>query len=283
MGILLVIIASVMFGIFPSIQGSILQNGATPLGLVIVCNSFAGIFALAAGKIRRESFRLTGRQTASIALTGVLGLFLTDYLLNLTYTMIPVGFTTMIHFMYPTIVCIAMCVLFHEKITFGKIGAMIFSIAGLVFISGGGSNGSFTGILTALATAVTYSFYMISNDKSAASEVSLMARSFYLNLFVVAAACIFAGIRGNAVFPQTVCDWGLSALVGAMLSAAIMLLNAGIQRLGAGIASFINMLEPVTSLIVSILVFRYQVTATAILGCALIFVSLFLVTMKNGK
>lgn len=281
MGIILVAIASAMFGIYPSIQGSILQNGASPLGLVIVCNSFAGLFALAAGLIRRETFRLNLRQTGAMALTGVLGLFLTDYLLNLAYTMIPVGFTTMIHFMYPTLVCIAMCILFHEKITPGKIGAIAFSIVGLVLISGGGLSGSIAGILTALATAFTYCFYMISNDKSAASEVPLMVRSFYLNLFVVIAAVLLAAVRGGAEFPQSAGDWGLSLLVGVMLSTAVMLLNAGIKKLGAGVASFINMLEPVTSMVVSIIVFRYQVSAAAIAGCALILVSLVLVTVKK--
>lgn len=281
MGFLFVAIASAMFGIYPSIQGSILQNGASPLGLVIVCNSFAGLFALAAGMFRRESFRLNRRQTGAMALTGILGLFLTDYLLNLAYTMIPVGFTTMIHFMYPTLVCVAMCILFHEKITPGKIGAIACSIVGLILISGGGLSGSIAGILTALATAFTYCFYMISNDKSAANEVPLMARSFYLNLFVVIAASVLAVIRKDAVFPQSTGDWALSLLVGVMLSTAVMLLNAGIKKLGAGVASFINMLEPVTSMIVSIIVFRYQVSAAAIAGCALILISLVLVTAKK--
>jgi drug/metabolite transporter (DMT)-like permease len=60
-----------------------------------------------------------------------------------------------------------------------------------------------------------------------------------------------------------------------MLCAAIFLINAGVKKIGAGAASFINMTEPVTSLVVSALVYRYALTPMALAGCALIVGSLF--------
>lgn len=283
MGYLFVILASILLGSYPSIQEHVMTTGASPLGMVVVCNSTAGLTALIVGLIRKESFKLDKKMLISLILTGVLGLFLSDYLLNVSYTMIPVGFTTMIHFLYPSLVCMIMVFLFKEKLTKGKVGAIIISIVGLVLLSGGDFSGDKRGVLVALATAFTYSFYMISNDKSALSKVPLMARSFYLNLFVIIGAIITNIFTKSVVLPSGTVNIGLSVLVGVMLCTAIILLNGGISILGAGKSSFINMLEPITSLVVSTIVFRYTITVTAVLGSLLILGSLFLVTLGENK
>lgn len=206
---------------------------------------------------------------------------MTDYLLNVAYTMIPVGFTTMIHFFYPALVTMIMVVLFRENFTWKKLGAIVISIIGLALISGGDFSGKKIGIVIALMTAFTYAFYMIANDKTSARNVPLMVRSFYLNMFVVLTAIITNMVTKKAVLPVGAVNIGLSAMVGVMLCLAIVMLNAGISRLGAGKASFINMLEPITSLVVSTIVFKYTISLMAILGALLIIGSLILVA-KDG-
>lgn len=202
MGYLFVILASILFGSYPSIQEHVMTTGATPLGMVIVCNSVAGLSSLIIGLIRRESFKLDKKMFGSLALTGILGLFLTDYLLNTSYTMIPVGFTTMIHFLYPSLVCMTMVFVYKEKLTKGKVGAIVLSIVGLILLSGGDFSGDKRGVFVAIATAFAYGFYMISNDKSSVAKVPLMARSFYLNLFVAIAALITNIFTKSAVLPS---------------------------------------------------------------------------------
>ena len=208
---------------------------------------------------------------------------MTDYLLNVAYTMIPVGFTTMIHFFYPALVTMIMVILFKEKFTWKKLGAIVISIIGLALISGGDFSGNKIGIVIALITAFAYAFYMIANDKTSARNVPLMVRSFYLNLFVILTAIVTNVVTKKAVMPEGVVNIGLSILVGVMLCSAIVMLNAGISRLGAGKASFINMLEPITSLVVSTIVFKYTISVTAILGALLIIGSLILVAKGDDE
>ncbi len=283
MGILLVILASLLLGSYPSIQEYVMTTGASPLGMVIVCNSVAGLSALLVGLFKKENFKVSAKELAALALTGILGLFMTDYLLNVAYTMIPVGFTTMIHFFYPSLVTMIMVIVFKEKFTWKKLGAIVISIIGLALISGGDFSGHKMGIVVALITAFSYSFYMIANDKTSAGKVSLMVRSFYLNLFVVLTATITNMFTHKEVLPEGTVNIGLSALVGVMLCTAIVLLNAGISKLGAGKASFINMLEPITSLVVSTIVFKYTLSLMAILGALLIIGSLILITMGEEE
>ncbi len=283
MGIVLVVLASLLLGSYRSIQEYVMTTGASPLGMVIVCNSVAGLSALIVGVVKRENFKVNIRELGALALIGIFGLFMTDYLLNVAYTMIPVGFTTMIHFFYPALVTMIMVILFKEKFTWKKLGAIVISIIGLALISGGDFSGNKIGIVIALITAFAYAFYMIANEKTSARNVPLMVRSFYLNLFVVLTAIVTNMITKKAVMPNGAVNIGLSALVGVMLCLAIVMLNAGISRLGAGKASFINMLEPITSLIVSTIVFKYTISVTAILGALLIIGSLILVAKDDGE
>lgn len=273
MGYFIVIAASILFGIFPSIQKNVLACGVTPIALVIVCNSIACILALLLSLIQKKSIRVDRKQLISLILIGVLGLFTTDYLLDIAYTLIPVGYVTMIHFLYPTLVCASMCLFFHQKLTVYKGAAIALSVAGLILLAGGSFSGSILGIVVAGITSLSFAFYMIATDKTAAGKVDPMVRVFYTNLAVSATACIFS-TRMEVVMPQTPALWLECLLIGAMLFGATFLLNEGVKRIGAGSASFANMVEPVTSLVVSSLIYHYSFTALAILGCILIIGSL---------
>jgi drug/metabolite transporter (DMT)-like permease len=217
----------------------------------------------------------------------VIGLFLTDYLLNVAYTMIPVGYVTMIHFMYPSLVCIAMAVIFREKLNGWKAAAMVCSAAGLAFLAGGGFTGRPAGILVAFLTGVAYAFYMIASQRplqrgwAAGVHKSVLFQPFRGAHSTVRAA---AGADGGAmIFPRTGGAWLSCLAVGAMLCAGTYLINIGIIRLGAGTASFINMVEPITSLAVSAAVYRYRIGALNLLGCALILGSLAFAARGDSK
>ena len=277
------VLASVIYGCVPTLQENVMLSGASPLGLVIVCNSVAALAALIAGVIRKESFRLSGKTALSLLLTGAVGLFFTDFLLNLAYTLLPVGFVTMIHFLYPTIVCLIMAVCFREKLTKGKVGAIVFSVAGLILLSGGDFSGSWKGILVTLSTSFAYAFYIVANDRLPTGEVPLMARSFYLNLITAITGLCMNTVTHSVTLPHGAGNLAVSVLVGCLISTAVILLNAGIRKLGAAKAGFINMLEPVISLIVSAVVYRYSVTAAALVGSILILGSLLLITLEDRK
>ena len=203
--IISVIIASVLFGLFPSIQKLILANGTPPLVLVVCCNGVACLVGLAASIFRHRSLKLTRRQVPAIILVGFCGLFLTDYLLDIAYTLIPVGYVTMLHFMYPSLVCLFMALLFHERITKWKTLAIISSVIGLALLAGGGFSGSMAGIGIAVITSFTYVFYMIASDKTAARQIPVEVRLFYSNLVVTIAAGIFVIVSSGKtplVFPK---------------------------------------------------------------------------------
>ena len=106
MGYLAVILSSILFGIIPSIQENVMASGATPLAMVMINNGVACITALILSLVQRRRLLITRRQLLDLILIGAIGLFTTDFLLDVSYTLIPVGYVTMIHFLYPTLVVI---------------------------------------------------------------------------------------------------------------------------------------------------------------------------------
>lgn len=279
MGVLFVVLSSVLFGIYPSIQSRILTDGVSPSAQVFLSSVFSCFFSLFLCMIRRQSLKITRRQLFDLFLIGGIGLFATDYFLALAYTMLAVGYVTMIHFIYPSLVCIAMVLFFHERMRAGKVYAILLSFAGLSLLSCGSFSGSMSGIGIAVLSAVFYTCCMVSTERSSAADVSPLCRAFYTNLFMMPSNLILVlccqGLQHRSVhFPHASLDWILCVMVGAFVCAAVLFLNLGIQEIGAVPSSFISMIEPVTSLFLSAMLYHYSISAAALGGCVLILASL---------
>ena len=283
MGYLFVIIASVLFGTVPSVQEYVIRQGASPLGLVILCNSAASAAALMLAILRKESLRVSGKALLSLFLAGGIGLFLTDLLLNLAYARIPVGLTIMIHFLYPTIVSIAMMLVFGERFHFLKLGAILLSFGGLFCLFGGSLSADRSGMLAALASAFCYAFYVVSNDRLTRTETPVMVCAFYINLSSVVVALGLNAFAKTAAIPVSPAPFFLGITAGLMLCAGLILLAAGIKRLGASKSAFLNMLEPITSLILSSILEKTFPGWLTLVGSVLIVFSLTLYALCGRK
>ena len=107
-GIAALTAASLLLGIIPSLNKLILLDGMNSGSMVFF--NYLTVMAVTGIVIalRRQSFRVTGKQLAILLFTGALGLGATGFLLNLAYDRIPVGLATMLHFLYPTVVSVVM-------------------------------------------------------------------------------------------------------------------------------------------------------------------------------
>lgn len=276
MNILYVVLASIGFGVFPSIENVLLQHGDTPLAVSLVCMAVAGIIAFFCCLFGQKGLRVTKKNLLDLSLIGMIGFFFTDYLLAVAYTMIPVGFVTMIHFVYPVLVCIIMALFFKERLNGFKVIAIICAVSGLYMLTGESFSGSMWGVFIAFLTALFYAYYMIGSDRSSISTVAVWGRVFYTCFFAVVMGFCFGLATGTElIFPATIYDWLTGAAAGTVFCLSIYFLNKGICGLGASEASFINMLEPITSLLVSAAVYGYTITLSAWIGCGLIVSSLF--------
>lgn len=281
-GILALICASLILGSIPSANKYILLSGVSSGGIVFYSFLIVALGAALIILLTKKSLRVSMSQLVMLLVLGALGMGGTGFLLNLAYSFIPVGLATMLHFLYPSLVSIVMVVLFGQKMTYCKIGAIVISILGMFLIADLSGGIKLLGVIIALCSSCTYSFYMIGNEKGSINRLPLIVKLFYSS----AGACIIFGIQsytdlsiphGSIVYLLLFGVCGLGSLL------AFYLLTAGIKLIGASTASFFNMLEPVTSLVVSTLVYHDVPGIKTLLGCGLVLMSVLLVALDGVR
>lgn len=272
-GVLLCILAALLFGTAPILLNFILQAGVSKTGCLLLTKAGLMVISLLICRIKKYSLKVEGKKIICLMLMGVFGMGLTVLLLATAYEYIPVSTTMVIHFLYPTIVTLASACFFHKKLTRYSIGAIILSIAGMLCIStpSGGEGGQAIGYLFAILSALTYSFYIAGSEAIDTAHIRMPVVMFYMTLGAVSFLFVQMLITGDCVMPFSPVTW--AAQIGYMLviGAAFSLLNIGIAMVGGVDASFATLCEPVTSVILSVLIYHDPLSLLTIIGFLLIF------------
>lgn len=283
-GIIAVICASLLLGIIPSVNKLILLSGMSSGCIVFLTYLTSASGMLFIILIRREPFRVRPVQFFTLLFTGFSGLGMTGFLLNMAYELIPVGLATMLHFLYPSLVSVAMILFFRQRITLLKSGAILFSIAGMFLIADLSGGLKFAGILIALCSSLTYSFYFIINEKGCISVLPLTVKFFYVSVGSSLMFGILTFSRNEFSLPSSPAvgvELFLIAGLGSML--AFFLITYGIKKAGASTSSFLNMLEPITSLIVGSILYQEYPSLLSLAGCAFVLFSVLLAALDSSR
>lgn len=272
MSYLIVVISSILFGIIPSLQSLIMLGGASPVGTMTIAMSISTALSFVLSKLQKNTLCITKQQVFPILVSG-LCLCLTDLLLDISYTIIPVGLTTMIHFMYPTIVCIINVLFFKEKGNKKIIISIIFAIIGLFCLGTADLHINYFGIICALITAGTYGSYMILSGRSPLNSIPTQIFVFYVSLISSFIGWIIVCFS-HAAIPNLISNGWLVILSSTMLFSATFLLKVGIKRIGSTTASLLSVIEPVTSLLFSTIMYSYHLNIITLLGCMFLLLSL---------
>ena len=279
MNVLFIVFSAIFYGIEPSFITLALNSGGDAKFLVAFCSLMCAIFSLITCKVFKESIKVSFKQLILTIFCGIL-YFITNFLIELAYECIPVGLPTTIHFAYPTIVYIISVVFFKEKITSSRIISILLCIFGLLCISGLDGNISLYGIILALITAITYALYIVIIDKSELSNVSASTISFYSSIASFVCGLISArGLISQQI--QTMDGYINYAIIASLFFfLATILINVGLKKVGSSLSTVLMVIEPMTSLITSTIIFKYNITAMNVVGCLLIVLSIIVATRK---
>ena len=269
-------LSAIIFGLMPLLTKIIIVRGATSLTIPFFRVFYVTIVLFFVLKIKKIDLHLEKRDLLSVILTSIFGSGLTIIILNESYNYVDTGIATSLHFLYPLFVAILCCFFYGEKIKKKQIISLSFALVGIIcFMSKG--NGSLFGYLLAIASGLTYAFYLVKMDKSGLVKMNALKLSFYLALFTTIEIFTMNLFMQEVVFKMDALSYGL-LLVLALSSSflATVLLQKGVLLLGSTRASFICLLEPVTSMIVGILWLNEAFTFNKGLGGLAIIVSLII-------
>ena len=269
-------LSAIVFGLMPLLTKIIIARGATSLTIPFFRVFYVTIVLFFVLKIKKIDFHLEKRDLLSVMLTSIFGSGLTIIILNESYNYVDTGIATSLHFLYPLFVAMLCCFFYGEKIKKKQIISLSFALVGIIcFMSKG--NGSLFGYFLAIASGLTYAFYLVKMDKTGLVKMNALKLSFYLALFTTIEIFTINLFMQDVVFKMDAIDYVL-LLVLALSSSflATVLLQKGVLLLGSTRASFICLLEPVTSIIVGILWLNEALTFNKGLGGLAIIISLII-------
>ncbi len=216
---------------------------------------------------------LTRRQLGAVAVLGIV-MALSSLLLFLAYNYMEAGIASTILFVYPIMVAAIGVVCFHEKLTAMTVLCIALAVGGIALLYTGGEGGatlSAVGTLIVIASALSYSIYIVGVDRPILHGVATLRLTFYLLGFGSLLFIARVTAMGNLTVPTHWTMWG-NLLCLALFPTVISFIctTKAVQYIGATPTAILGALEPVTAVIIGICVFGETLTPGETLGLVLI-------------
>lgn len=282
-GYLAALLSSATFGLIPLFTVPLMRMGMSTEPILFYRFLFAALLVALVMVIRGMSFKLRERRYI-LTLLGLGTLyFCSAFFLIEGYRSMTSGMATVIHFMYPIMVALLMLVLFRQKMSGRGVVALVLAFCGVILLSGlltEGAVGQSTSLWSIGKVAFSgfcYAMYIVVVNKSGIGAVPMWRFSFYLMLICALFFAFFATAKGSMVLPDKGAEWGLLILLGLVPTViSNLLLVMAIPRIGSTATSIMGVMEPLTAVVVGVLVLGERITLTIGLGMGVILIAVWL-------
>jgi len=271
-GFILVILSAVVFGMIPLIVRSVNACGSNSIMTSFLRFLLSLLPLYLSVRAKKSNLKITKEEALKILLIAVCGFGGTSVLLFLSYTYIPTGMATTIHFVYPVFVIFGSILFLKQKISPMKLVCVALCFGGiLLFYNGGDGALDPLGMLFAFASGITYSFYIVYLDFSGLAKMEPTRMIFYMNTFSALMVGSLAVATGSFTLDISLKGWILALLLAISVSfLAVRSFQMGVRYIGPQNAAILSTFEPITSLVVGILVYQEVLTLAGVIGCVLI-------------
>ncbi len=281
------ILAGASYGTNPLFAKPLLQAGLGVPEMLFFRYSISALLMLAWLLLRRESLRVNFKQLRLLILLGLL-FSCSSLFLFLSYLYIPSGLATTLVYLYPVFVALTMVALriYPGWQTWLSIIATFLGIILLAKPTEGAAIG-LPGILLAIASALSYAFYLvIVNRSKRIRNISEHVLTFFALLTGTALFSILLVCNGNyaAGNLDSVLDWGCViglAVFPTMISMLTLALST--RYIGPTKTSVLGVFEPITAIMIGTLIFGEQLTMQMIAGIAICVGAIVFMVLKPGK
>lgn len=280
------IISSSTFGLIPLFALPALHSG---VGLESVMLYRFGISTLAIGGyllFRKKSLRINLKEAITLFFLGVFYAF-TALCLTSSYMYIPSGVATTIHFLYPVIVSAVMILFFRERVSKTVLGASLLSLAGVWLLSIGESNGAINikGLTLVLSTVVTYALYIIGVNKSIVAKMDGLKMTFYVLLFAYIVFIFNLLLTGKNITPIPNLETGINLFLLAIIPTLVsdFTLILAIQHIGSTRTAVLGCMEPVTAVVMGVVVLHEQMGVVQCAGIGVILLAVTSVILASNR
>lgn len=235
---------------------------------------------------KRQSFSITKKETSILVALGIL-FAMSSLTLFLSFHYMGAGIACTLLFVYPVMVAVMMTVFFKEKLTIITILSIILALSGIALLYKGNDGDvlNITGVILVMISSLTYAIYIIVVNKSPL-RISSVKLTFYVLLFGVISLIIYslAGDQNNYIQMLTTPEMWFYALILALFPTVIslLLMVVAVHEIGSTPTAIMGALEPLTAVVIGVVMFGEQLTLRMATGVLMILVAvLFIIAGKS--
>lgn len=272
-GYFLAALAAAAYGTNPAFAVPLYEGGMNPVS-VLLFRYLLGLPLLALIMAARGiSFRIAKEDVAPTAVLGMLMAFSSLSLFE-SYNYMNSGIASTLLFVYPIMVAVLMICFYHEKFKVSTAVCLAVMCGGLFLLAKpqGDTRLSGFGCLLVMISALTYALYIIFVNVS--ERIKLIPTTKLL-FYVLAWGCgvyLVMILSGKSLtLPADNLDWlnlGALAIVPTVVSLACT--TRAIQLIGSTPTAILGALEPVTAVLLSVVVLNQHISSREISGALLI-------------
>ncbi len=281
------IVAGVSYGMNPLFAKPLMEAGVSVMTMLFFRYSLSVVMLGVWMFLRRESFRVSGKEFLLLAVLGLLfscsSLFLFE-----SYRFIPSGLATTIVYLYPVFVALMMVALgnvpdWHVWVSIAA------TFAGVVLLCKptGGVSLHWGGLALAALSALSYACYLvIVNRSKRIRHISEHTLTFYALAIgsVLFLTCMLAG--GGPSLQGINSPSAVGNLLGLAIFPTIISLLAlavSTRHIGPTRTSVLGVFEPVTAILIGTVLFAEPMTTGMLAGIAICLAAiLFMVITENA-
>ncbi len=279
LGICLILISAASFGAMAIFAKFAYSTGIPIHSLLFYRFSIALIIMLPIAVLQKRQFP-RGVDFFILVGMGSIGYAGQSYCFFSAINLIPTALAAILLYLYPVFVAVLSIFFLDEQLTKSKITALCLAIGGTILVVGIETNGNLQGILFAVGAALIYSVYTITgarimkrNDTFTASIVVIGSAAFFYCLYNVQAGLFIP--RQGIVWMNIVAIAVVSTVV------AIYTYFQGMKLSGAVNASMLSCFEPVTTMVLAVIILGQYIGWMQLAGAALILSSAVIVAVSS--
>ena len=283
-GYLFAAIAAASYGTNPIFAIPLYREGISVPSVLFMRYAMAVAIMFVATMIKSpKAFVIKPKYVGLLAFMGIL-MVLSSIALFESYKYLSAGIASTLLFFYPVMVAVIMAIFYKERLTKKSWACLVTAFLGVVILSKNDDGGfiSLLGLTLVMLSSLSYAIYLVYINRGPMKKINTSTITFYVILggfFVMIPYCL---LDGGLMLPKTTPAW-INAIGLGFFPTVISLIftSRAIALIGSTETAIFGALEPLTAVILGILILGETLTITPAIGMILIFTSVTVLMMKK--
>ncbi len=283
-GYLFAAIAAASYGTNPIFAIPLYREGISVPSVLFMRYAMAVAIMFFATMIKSpKAFVIKPKYVGLLAFMGIL-MVLSSIALFESYKYLSAGIASTLLFFYPVMVAVIMAIFYKERLTKNSLACLVTAFLGVVILSKNDDGGfiSLLGLTLVMLSSLSYAIYLVYINRGPMKKINTSTITFYVILGGFLVMIPYCLLDGGLMLPKTTPAW-INAIGLGFFPTVISLIftSRAIALIGSTETAIFGALEPLTAVILGILILGETLTITPAIGMILIFVSVTVLMMKK--